>query len=81
MEKRKVNRKGIENNLLVFASKFTGAGNFLPVKSSNFFNFRRVSPVIDNQLIIDYYDFIFRKWKLWKFSYSFRIMTIFYFIN
>ena len=50
MEKRKVNRKGIENNLLVFASKFTGAGNFLPVKSSNFFNFRRVSPVIDNHL-------------------------------
>ena len=47
MEKTKVNRKGIENNLLVFASKFTGTGNFLP---SNCFNFRRVSPVIDNHL-------------------------------
>jgi hypothetical protein len=50
--KGKVNRKGIENHLLVFASKFTGTGNFLPVKSSDFFNFRRVSPVIDNHRLL-----------------------------
>ena len=57
---RKVNREGIENRLLVFASKFIGS--FLPVKSSNFLTFRRVSPIIENHKLIWFcFYFYFRK--------------------
>ena len=32
-------------------------------------------------LIVSAETILFWKWKMWKFSYSFRIMAIFYFIN